>query len=149
VKNDEAAFESYAAPFTPTANHTVTKVVVGLIEGDYEVTVSLYSDNNGFPRTALLSRNVKKLDAIGCCKVEEVGDQAGIPVTAGTQYWVVVSPTGTGSTTYAAWNVNDTNQVAGTIAVYCSDDQQGSCNTNDAWVSSQYYVPAFAVLGSQ
>jgi hypothetical protein len=142
-----------AAAFTPSANHTVTKikVAVGLIQGTNGLVLSLYNDASGVPGTALKSWNISGLPNFGsCCVVETRSDAAGIAVTGGTQYWVVLKTGPKDATTFAAFNVNDTDQVdPAPAAQYCSADKGGSCNTNDAW-SAFSSVPglAFAVLGN-
>jgi hypothetical protein len=141
-----------AAAFTPTANHTVTKieVAVGYVEGTNGLILALYSDASGVPGKAIKSFAVSNLPNFGsCCTVVAATDNAGIAVTAGTQYWVVMRTGAKTSNTYAAWNVNDTDEVdSAPAAQYCSDDKGGSCGTNDAW-SAFSSTPglAFAVLG--
>jgi len=142
-----------AAAFTPSANHTVTKVkvAVGFIEGTNGLVLSLYTDASGVPGTAIKSWNISGLPNFGsCCVVESRSDAAGIAVTGGTQYWIVLKTNKKDATTFAAWNVNDTDEIdSTTFAQYCSDDQGGSCGTNDAWTAfSTTQGLAFAVLGS-
>jgi len=142
-----------AAAFTPSANHTVTKikVAVGYVEGTNGLVLGLYNDASGVPGTAIKTWNLTGLPNFGsCCTVEEKGDSAGIAVTAGTQYWIVLKTNSKDSNTYAAFNLNDTDQVdPAPAAQYCSADKGGSCSKNDAWTafSSQPGL-AFAVLGS-
>jgi hypothetical protein len=141
-----------AVPFTPSANHTITKVkvAVSLIQGTNGLVLSLYNDASGLPGTAIKTWQLKNVPNIAtCCTVETKGT-IGIPVTAGTQYWVVVKTDANDPDTFAVWNDNDTNQVdASPVAFYCSQDVSGSCNNNDAWTTFQAVQgPAFAVLGS-
>jgi len=141
-----------AGAFTPSANHTVTKVkvAVGFVEGTNGLVLGLYSDSGGVPGTALKTWNLSSLPNFGsCCTVESKVDAAGIAVTAGTQYWVVLKTNSKESNTWAAFNVNDTDQIdPAPTAFYCSQDAGGSCGTNDAWTASQSTPgPAFAVLG--
>jgi hypothetical protein len=142
-----------AAAFTPSANHTVTKVKVaaGFIEGTNGLVLSLYTDASGVPGTAIKSWGISNLPNFGsCCVVESRSDAAGIAVTGGTQYWIVLKTNTKDSTAFAAWNVNDTDEVdTAPAAQYCSDDKGGSCGTNDAWTAfSSEPGLAFAVLGS-
>ena len=73
----------------------------------------------------------------------------GISVTAGTQYWIVLKTNAKESNTWAAFNVNDTDQIdPAPTAFYCSQDKGGSCGSNDKWIASQSIPgPAFAVSG--
>jgi hypothetical protein len=141
-----------AGAFTPTANHTVTKVkvAVGFVQGTNGLVLGIYSDSNGVPGTALKTWNLSNLPTFGsCCTLESKSDVAGISVTAGTQYWVVLKTNSKESNTWAAFNVNDTDQIdPAPVASYCSQDAGGSCSVNDAWTASESIPgPAFAVLG--
>jgi hypothetical protein len=142
-----------AAAFTPSANHTVTKVkvAVGFVEGVNGLVLGLYTDASGVPGKALKTWKLSGLPNFGsCCVVETRSDSTGIPVTAGTQYWIVLKTNASESTTWAAFNVNDTDQVdPAPVAFYCSQDVGGSCGNNDAWTASNAIPgPAFAVLGN-
>jgi hypothetical protein len=142
-----------AAAFTPSANHAVTriKVAVSLIQGTNELILSLNNDASGVPGAAIKTWNLKSLPAIGtCCTVKIKSDAAGIPVSAGQQYWIVLSTNKNNPDTFAIWDDNDTDEVdPAPVAFYCSADQSGSCGTNDAWTFLQLQQsPAFAVLGS-
>ena len=82
-----------AAAFTPTANHTVTKIEVGVgyVEGTNGLTLALYNDASGVPGTQIKAFAVSGLPNFGsCCMVVSATDYAGIAVTAGTQYSVVM-----------------------------------------------------------
>jgi hypothetical protein len=145
-----------AVAFTPTADHVVTmvEVAVNLLDGADHLVLSLNSDASGLPGASLKSWHLRSLPEAGsCCTVGAGEDRAGIPVTAGTQYWIVLSTVGANSDTYAGWNVEDVDQVDTynvPVAYYCSDDRGGSCGNNDAWTldsSTSNQGPAFAVLG--
>jgi hypothetical protein len=140
------------ASFTPSANHTVTKVevAVGFVEGTNGLVLGLYSDASGVPGKAIKTWALSSLPTFGsCCTVEARTDAAGISVTAGTQYWIVLKTNKKETTTWAAFNVNDTDQIDSQVtAFYCSQDVSGSCSNNDKWTASQSTPgPAFAVLG--
>ena len=142
-----------AAAFTPSASHTVTKikVAVGFVEGTNGLVLGLYTDASGVPGKALKTWPLSNLPTFGsCCIVETRADATGIPVSAGTQYWVVLKTNNSESNTWAAFNVNDVDQVdPAPTAFYCSQDQGGSCGANDAWSAGQSIPgPAFAVLGN-
>jgi hypothetical protein len=112
-----------AAAFTPAADHTVTtiEVAVGYSQGKTNgVVLSLNSDNNGVPGKALKTWNASGLPRFGtCCTLVVKSDSAGIPVSAGKQYWVVLSTNSHELDTVDAWNVIDTDQVdSATVATY-------------------------------
>jgi hypothetical protein len=130
-----------ASPFTPNANLTVSKIVLGLslVSGKNAVVVTLNSDSGGLPGSELASATVSGLpDFPGCCAVAQAKVN-GVPVSAGQQYWVVVKTNHKDSTTLAGWNFNDTEQVIlGNAAV----------NTGFGWQPLQTLaLPAFEVLG--
>ena len=134
-----------AAAFTPTANHTVTKitVAVGYSQGRNGAVLALYSDSNGVPGNALKSWNLSNLPMFGtCCTLVAKTSGSGIAVTAGQQYWVVVKTNSHESDTVDGWNVDDTDQVNPAIlAVFPGNNNQ--------WNSFQAAPGlAFAVEGS-
>jgi hypothetical protein len=133
-----------AAAFTPGADHTVTRieVAVGYSQGRTNgVVLSLNRDSNGVPGKALKTWNVSGLPRFGtCCALVVRSDRSGIPVNAGTQYWIVLSTNSNESDTVDAWNVDDTDQVdPATVASF----------TNNKWTVFQTSPGlAFAVKGS-
>jgi hypothetical protein len=133
-----------AVPFTPTANATVNELEASVgwgQNGTEGVTLSLNSDNNGLPGTALFSRNVTTLGDFGdCCTVAAAKDATGVAVTAGTQYWVVASTSTSTDSTYDAWAFNSTNMTYSTYAAYSS--------TSGTWSTGSFVLPGFQVLGS-
>ncbi len=140
-----------AGAFTPKADHTVTKVeaAVGFVEGVNGLVLGLYNDASGVPGTAIKTWALTNLPTFGsCCVVETKTDTAGIPVTKGTQYWIVLKTNKKESTTWAAFNVNDTDQVdPAPTAFYCSGTSS-ECGNNNAWTAGESQPgPAFAVLG--
>jgi len=142
-----------AGSFTPTANHTVTRIEIPLElgSGTNSVVLTLNRDNAGLPGAVIKTWNVTDLPATGsCCGLKVVNDAAGIPVTQGQRYWIVVKSNSKDSNAYILWNDQTTNFVDDALfAHYCSDDSGGTCDTNDAWYSNSSLLnPAFAVLGS-
>ena len=106
--------ESFTAAiaFTPTATKSATKVTlgIGLVSGTNGVTVALYSDNGGQPGTQLASGNVTGLGVGFTCCSTVAATIPSTSLTAGTQYWVVVSASGN---TFATWNASTVEQVQG------------------------------------
>jgi len=131
-----------AMAFTPSANATVTRIglAISYISGDNEVAVSLNADSGGLPGASLASFTVSNLPDLGGCCTTEIENVSGIAVTAGTQYWVVVQTTTPDSTTWAAWNENDTNQTTQPFAY--QNSQQGS-----GWFPTEGILGAFGVAG--
>jgi hypothetical protein len=131
-----------AAAFTPAASATVTEVdvAVGYVTGTNGITIGLYADAGGVPGTLLKSFTVSSLPTFGsCCALAVAKDKAGVPVTAGTQYWITLTTPGKESSTWDAWNLNTTDQVdTATIAV----------NTGSGWTASLALpAPSFGVYG--
>jgi hypothetical protein len=123
IMGPAAGLQWMAAAFTPRANHTVTRieVAVGFSQGKTNgVVLSLNDDNHGVPGKALKTWNASNLPRFGtCCGLVVKSDSAGIPVSAGTRYWIVLSTNSNQSDTVDGWNEVDTNQVdAATVATY-------------------------------
>ena len=102
---------AYALPFTPQTNATVHEVMAPVVYNGFganQVNFSLYSDSNGVPGTILAGpETIKNLPTFGtCCKMATWNLSAGLSVSAGTQYWIVVDTpaSGTGSDFYGAWH---------------------------------------------
>lgn len=131
-----------AIPFTPSADISVraVEVSVGYIEGVNGVTVSVNSDDNGLPGAALASLDATGLSDYGdCCQLVTVKGKNGVPVQAGTQYWVVVSTSTSTATTFDAWAFNSTDMRAYPYAGYSS--------STGTWSSGDGLLPGYAVLG--
>lgn len=112
--------------FTPSADHTVTRIEVAVgysQQGTNGVVVSLNADNGGVPGAALKTWNVSGLSTFGtCCAVVVVKDKTGIPISVGQQYWVVLSTNDKEKDTVDGWNVSDADQLDnGTFASYSSN----------------------------
>ena len=115
----------YASAFTPAANATASEVDVaaGFIEGTKAtLTVHIYADAAGLPGKELWAHNASLPTAGGCCALVAVQVKGGVPLTAGTQYWVGLTTLGTSEDTFASWFFNVADQVdTGTAA-----ENQGS-----------------------
>ncbi|MGH9647075.1 MAG: hypothetical protein ACRD4E_09690, partial [Bryobacteraceae bacterium] len=97
-----------AAPFTPSANRTVTKIEVAAgysQQGKNGIVVSLNLDNNGAPGNAVQTWNVSGLTRFGdCCGLVIVTSSSGIAVNGGQQYWIVLSTDSSEQDTVDGWN---------------------------------------------
>ena len=139
----------------PTTNLKVTEidVAVSFNSGVNEFSLALYNDKGGVPFTALKVWSFTNLPAQGsCCQLTIATDPAGIPVTAGQRYWVVVRTDHASVTSAIDWNMNVLNTTTHfPFAQYCSNDVQGTpCSTpNDVWTAGTVApAPAFAVFGT-
>lgn len=147
-------FQTWVADaFTPTANANVTEIQVSAGRqggGNAGFEIGLYADAGGIPGAVLKSVHLagSKLPSYGeCCGVATAKfSGGGIPVTAGTQYWVAVTTTAADTNIYA-WAFNSTNMSPQLIAGWCSGAET-YCGSNDGvWVSSEYVQHGFAVFG--
>ena len=134
-----------AIPFTPTTNLTVYALEASVSwggssnSGPNGLTLSLNADANGLPGKALASVNLTGLQDYGdCCLLATAKDPAGVPVTAGVQYWLVVSTSASTASTYDGWAFNSTDMRDYHFATYSSDS---------GWVSVTGLLPGYAVLG--
>lgn len=114
----------WAAPFTPDADHIVTRieVPVSLYSGTDGLVLSLNADAGGVPGSALMSWKLKHITQQGtCCAVKTGNDRQGISIQAGQQYWVVLSTDRKEGSTWANWLSTPVDQVdSGNIASYSS-----------------------------
>jgi hypothetical protein len=139
-----------AIAFTPKVNATVTKIETSAGRqggGTAGFELGLWSDANGVPGKPIKSFHASKLPAYGqCCAVSVANDKAGIPVTAGTQYWVVVSTTPSDVDIYA-WAFNSTDMRAKLSAFWCKGSTTYCGQNSGKWIAYNYVQLGFAVLG--
>ena len=113
-----------AEAFTPSADHTLTKVevAVGWSQGANGVVISINKDSNGMPGSALKTWNVSNLQNFGtCCGLVVRTDKSGIALAGGRQYWIVLSTNSNENDTVDGWNVSDADQLdSETLASYTS-----------------------------
>jgi hypothetical protein len=137
-------FQSWPAmQFTPSVDISVTEIdaAVEWIEGTDEVDIDLYANAGGVPGTLLKSFKATNLESnAGCCGFAVGKDSQGIPLTAGTPYWVAVTSDADGTDTFANWMFNTSDQL---------DSLPSAVNKGAGWVTNGGAVPAasFAVYG--
>jgi hypothetical protein len=130
-----------AVSFTPSTDITADRVELGLgyVTGAVNgAKVSINDDAGGLPGSELAAFKVSNMPPFGsCCATASDGNGAhhGAALTAGQQYWLVVSTKKTEGDLWAAWNMNDTEQV---------NLQNGAANTGGGWQSTAF-LPGVAV----
>lgn len=143
-----------AIPFTPKANAAVTRVEVsvgtfgGADAGPFQI--QLLADNNNSPGKAIKTFTVATEPQYGACCTLDVGkDSAGIPVTAGTQYWVAVTTSKKQTAIAGGWAFNSTDMRSHEIASWCAPTDT-YCSNGGVWHVGQSGdpLPAYAVLGN-
>jgi hypothetical protein len=138
--SDVQAQQWIAYPITPKKSTTVTEIVeaVGYVTGTDAVTVALMADSGGAPGAVLEQKTVKNLETFGqCCTVAVDKLKKGVPVTAGTTYWVgAILPTKKEATTWDAFNFSTVNTNTVPFAYY-----------NGTWNVTSGPYAAFAVYG--
>lgn len=132
-----------AASFTPSSDATVNKIElgIGIAAGTNALDVSLAADSGGLPGNTLAKfGTISNLPPFGsCCQTMAAKNKTGVAVTAGTTYWVVVKTGKNGTDTWAAWNMNVTEQIT---------PVNGAANFGSGWQAGGYLPGmAFAVLG--
>jgi hypothetical protein len=129
-----------AYPITPTADATVTEIVeaIGYVAGDDSVTVALLADNGGTPGAVLESKKIGNLEAFGnCCAVAVDHLKTGVPIKAGTTYWVAaILPSKKQATSFDVFNWSTSNSSTVPFAFY-----------NGSWTVTSGPYAAFAVYG--
>ncbi len=131
-------FHSIGTQFTIAKDAMATKIYIPIsyVSGtDNAVNVSLATDDGGVPGKALQTRRMESLPAAGaCCAFETVQLKPTVALTAGTPYWVVVTPDDN-SDTVATWNLSVGDQV---------DPETAAFDSGSGW-SAQSILPAVAV----
>jgi hypothetical protein len=99
-----------AMPFTPKSDSHVSQVQVAVQYqgGANQVNLSIYADSSGIPGTLLAGPvTVTNLPEVGTCCTLAVASFSPVPVTGGTQYWLVADTpaTGTGSDFLGSWDM--------------------------------------------
>jgi hypothetical protein len=97
-----------AMPFTPTANAHVSQVRAAIQYGSgaNQVNLSLYDDANGAPGNRLAGPvTVFNVPSGGCCKVAIANFSVSVPISSGSQYWVVADTpmVGPGDDFFGIW----------------------------------------------
>ncbi len=92
-----------------SGNATQITVALGFAAGDNGATISLWTDAGGAPGSNLSGFiTAPPAPVFGtCCQFTTV-TFAGVPITAGQQYFVVIEAD---NTTWDAWNWNDTGAI--------------------------------------
>jgi hypothetical protein len=134
-----------AVPFTPANTGTVVRAKAGVGwggAGPNTVTLAIWSDSNGLPGAELTGahRAAKNLGNFGaCCKLAVVTFKTPVPVTANTQYWLVME--------------SSESQTDGTFdaASFNAEDQTylGYAGEADGvWGAASFVRPSVAILGN-
>jgi hypothetical protein len=141
AQSEVGAQQWIAYPITPTKNATISEIVeaVGYVAGTDSVTVALMADSGGIPGAVLQQKTVKNLETFGdCCAVAVDKLKTGVPVTAGTTYWIgAILPSKNQATTWDAFNFSTVNTNTVPFAFF---------NSN-GWNASSGPYTGFAVYG--
>jgi hypothetical protein len=135
-----AAQQSLAMPFTPERNAIVKRirVAVARLHGTDGVSLSLREDAGGGLPGAVIKRQMlwDLPDYYDCCEKMTAVFKPGVPVTAGTTYWVVLKVNKLTADQYGGWKYN-WDLVEGPLAY----------TENGVWKAGWNEVSAFSVLG--
>lgn len=145
--NTSVIGHAYAAgvPFTPAANGSVVKVKagVGYVTGTKNsVTLAIWSDSGGLPGAELTGADgaAKNLGNFGaCCKLAVVKFKKPVPVSANTQYWLVIESSV--SQTDDTWDAANFNTEDQTYLGYAFE-------ADGTWSSTTFVQPSVAILGN-
>lgn len=149
--DSKLGFTSWVAvPFTPSKDMNVKKVevAVGYYTASVPLTLSVNEDSGGLPGNAITSWNVKIPYPYGdCCTLVSASSKTGIPVTSGTQYWLVVGTGSENTSFFGGWADSSTDMRAHPFAGYCKTTGNQCGNNNGKWAAADTILPAYAVLG--
>lgn len=125
--------------FTPKEDHLVQAIRVAAlyVSGSNQMALLLDADENGVPGATLHSWKLADLPQFGsCCVLQTRKYETGIPVKAGTQYWIVLRTMPNITDTYGVWDDN----FKGIQGTWANDTGQG-------WHSSYQVLPAVGIYG--
>jgi len=128
-----------AVPFTPNANVKLTKVEAGLrnLDGTNSVAIWLAADASGLPGDTLAGPvDISGLPYRGNCCSLAIAKFESVPLTEGTQYWIVVGTDSNSMDSADLWNINSTDMRRYPKAYY-----KGS------WTAEEGVLPAIGIFG--
>jgi hypothetical protein len=129
-----------AVPFTPKEDVTLTQVEAPFfsIAGTPSIAVSLASDASGVPGVTMAGPiDLKNLPSLGgCCKLS-ILRFGNIPLTKGTQYWIIVGTDSKSADSNDSWQANTTDMRPHPRATY----------SNGAWTARIGSIPAIGIFG--
>lgn len=144
VLSQPQGIQSNANLFTSGESGNVAQIdiAVGYVSGSNSFNVSLWTNNSGTPGTQLAAwNNLTSSTQYGeCCGLVTISGISGVSLTAGQQYFLVLSPSSLNSSTSEEWNLN--NQLAAGLDVFSLD---GGLTWNSR---GQMTLGAFDVIGS-
>ena len=143
-------YEEVAVPFTPTSNYDLTEIDLAVtfsgisgVFGSDSATVTLESSVAGAPGTSIASWSISNLPSSSTGTTLDSISASGVSVTAGAQYWLVVSPTNNNGNTSDTDDFWDTN--SNPTGVFGNEE----INNGSGWASlAPYDLAAFDVLGT-
>ena len=138
------AYQAIATEFMSGLTGSISQIDigVGIVTGDNSFYAALYTDSGG-----ALGTQLGRWDDLaatqsfgGCCGVISITGITGINLTANMSYFLVVAPEDPASTTWGAWNLNNTG--VNSQQLFSTD---GGQTWNNGGVTT---AGAFDVLGS-
>ena len=135
-----------ANAFTPSSTYVLSSVEIALsyFTGTNAATVTLLSDSSDTPGAVLETWSVTSLpnEPTNGNMLQTLSASSSITLTAGNQYWVEVAAGG--SSTYVAWNLNNTGTGGNSSATGTTwTNYNGTGTTPSGGV-----LGAFAVFGT-
>lgn len=140
-----------ANEFMAGATGSISQIDIGIgyVTGENSFFAALYTSSGNEPGTLLGQWNDLSASQAfgGCCGLVSITGITGITLTAGQDYFLVLGPESTGSTLWAAWNINSTgaNGLLLQASSGCSEGSGAGCNWNSFSGSA---LGAFDVIGS-
>jgi len=129
-----------ALPLTPKLNVTLTQVEAPFftLSGAPSIAVWLAADANGLPGDTISGPVDVSLPPgfFGCCALS-TARFASVPLTKGTQYWIVIGTDSNSMDSNDVWLLNTTDMRHHPIATY----------SNGTWRATTGLVPAIDIFG--
>jgi hypothetical protein len=128
-----------AVPFTPDANVKLTQVEAGVryFAGTNSVAIWLAADASGLPGGMLAGPvDVGNLPLAGGCCSLAIAKFKSVPLTKGTQYWIVAGTDSNSMDTADGWTDNSTDMRIMPFAFY-----------HPGWQLEHWILPSIGIFG--
>ena len=150
VAGGESSFTA-ANEFTAGATGSVSQIDIGIgyVTGPNSFFAALYTASGNSPGTLIDQwNNLSSNEAFGqCCGVVTIAGIAGVSLTSGDQYFLVIGPTNLSATTWESWNWN--SQGVTGLDLYANFGCQNGGGNGCEWTSNgTQTLGAFDVIGS-
>jgi hypothetical protein len=136
-------YVQFGVQFYPAVSGKITEIDAAYTyeNGTHTATFGLYADGGNRPGTLLKVFRTNDFPPFGsCCQLAVMKDKDGIPVTAGTPYWLAGINVDSNQDEWGVWEENTSDDM---------DQIFGAADYGNGWqqLGGEKPAPAFAVYG--